>query len=248
MKYIQSLQRAFDVLELISSRPDEPRALGDIAQEAGLHPATCSHLVNTMVERGYLQQAGPRKGYQLGPMAYYLVRNGAFRGDLIARAEPLLRQAAEALEEWVVLAAMAGTRRMVLLEVNAARGSVRLHRQAVRLAEHAYNAASTWIFLAHMEPAEKARFIERHGLPAGHNTIASLDERLEEVRETGYAIYTDRAGEVAKVSFPVAEEGGVTAAVGVYLPAFRFKEDHRSRILELTARLAEQVSSRRMTD
>ncbi len=243
MKYIQSVQRACDILELVSEKPNEPRALGDIARAAGLHPATCSHLVNTLVERGYVQQAGPRQGYQLGPMAYYLVRHGAFRSDLVTRAEPLLRRTAEELGEWIVLAALAGTRRMVLLEVSGAHSSVRLDRQAVRLAEHAYNAASTWVFLANMRPADKDRFVDRHGFPPGHGDVPSLDARLQKVRCAGHAIHEDPADEVAKVAFPVTEDGTVTAAVGVYLPAFRFQGDHGPEILRQTALLAERISS-----
>lgn len=242
MKQIQSLQRAFDVLEFISNCPEEPKALGEIAQETGLHPATCSHLVSTMTERGYLQQSGARKGYQLGPMAYYLVRNGTFRRDLVERAEPLVRKAAEALQEWVVLAALAGTRRLVLLELNGARGNVRLDRQAVKLAEEAYDAASTWVFLAGMDDVGRKLFVERHGLPPGYEGIAELEAPLERVRRDGYAIYEDSAGEVVKVASPIVENSGVTAAVGVYLPAFRFKDEHRERILAETIRIASELS------
>jgi len=244
MKYIQSVQRAFDVLEFISDRPDEPRALGEIARGTGLRPATCSHLVNTMAERGYLQQAGARQGYQLGPMAYYLVRNGSFRRDLVERAEPLIREAAESLREWVVLAAQAGTRRLVLLEISGARGNVQLDRQAVKLAEKAYDAASTWLFLADMEPDGRAQFVECHGLPPGCENLTALDGLLERVKQEGHSVYEDPAGEVVKVAYPVIEKGVVTAAVGVYLPAFRFRDEHRLRILEEAARVARELRRR----
>ncbi|OGV87494.1 MAG: hypothetical protein A3K19_23310 [Lentisphaerae bacterium RIFOXYB12_FULL_65_16] len=224
----------------MSDQPELSHGLGDLARDTGLHPATCSHLVNTMVERGYLKRAGPRKGYQLGPMAYYLVRNGAYRNDLVSRAEPQMKNVAEELGEWVVLTAMAGMRRLVLLELNGTRGRVQLDRQALRLAEKAYDSASIWLFLAHMGPEERQRFVEQNGLP--DCTRSALETRLTGIRKAGVSVYQDDSGEVAKVACPVQEHGAVIGAVGVHLPAFRFTGEHRRKILARTADLAARIS------
>ena len=245
MKSIQSLERAFDILEFLSDAPEGSVPLGDIATAAGLHPATCSHLLGTMVDRGYVEKAGPRKGYRLGAMAQYLVRNRTGDGDLVARAEPLMAAAAEELGEWVVLTAMAGTRRLVLLEVSGAARAVQLDRQALRLAERAYDSASIWLFLAYMPPTQRERFFACCGHPANLPDALAVERHLEEIRADQFALYQDEAGEVAKVAFPVWRDGAVVAAVGVHLPAFRFAGVHRSRIMDVLRGIANRLGSKR---
>ncbi len=244
MKLVQSLGRALDILEHLSEEPERNVGLGEIAQAVRLHPATCSHLLGTMVDRGYVENAGRRRGYRLGPMAHYLVRNQPYGSELVTSARPLVEAAASALGEWVVLTTMAGLRRLVLLELTSSSRAVQLDRKALRLAEKAYDSASIWLFLAHGGPARCQRFIALHGLPEGYPDAAAVETRLAAIRKEGSCVYADALGEVAKVAFPVWEHGMVTAAVGVHLPAFRFTGTHRSTIVETLARLAEQLGSR----
>jgi IclR family acetate operon transcriptional repressor len=242
MKSIQSLERAFDILEFLSDTPETSVALGDIARAAGLHPATCSHLVGTMVDRGYVQTSGPRQGYQLGPMPHYLIRNKPCGSDLVPQAQPLLTEAARALGEWVVLTVMAGNRRLVLLEVNRSSRMVQLDLHALRLAEQAYDSASIWVFLANMPEAQRQRFVSVHGMPDKFPTSAAMDRQLGKVRAAGHAVYEDTEHEVAKIAYPVQQGPTVVAAVGVHLPAFRFVGEHRERIMGTLSLLASQLS------
>jgi IclR family acetate operon transcriptional repressor len=245
MKLIQSVERAFDILEFLSDEPEESFSLGEIAAATGLHPATCSHLVGTMVDRGYVEKHGPRKGYQLGAMSHYLIRKKPFGSDLVPQAEPLMAEAAEALGEWVVLTAMAGTRRLVLLELNRSSRAVQLDRQALRLAEQAYDSASIWLFLAHLPSAQRQRFLDCHGFPECCPDAESLERRLTEIREAGHALYQDDDGEVGKVAYPVWRNGDVVAAIGVHLPAFRFAGVHRTQIMDVLQRIANRLGSKR---
>lgn len=240
MKLIQSLERGFDILELLSGEPERAFPLGEIAQAVGLHPATCSHLLGTLVDRGYVESAGARKGYRFGSMGHYLVRNKPFGGNLALRAEPLLEAVSARLGEWVVLTAMAGIRRLVLLELNSSPQAVQLDRRALRLAEGAYDSASVWLFMAFDEPSVFARFQALNGLPAD---CADPQARLAQVREDGFCIYEDRAAGVAKVAFPIWQNDKVAAAVGVHLPAFRFVGDHRQAVMASLAELAVQLGT-----
>lgn len=242
MKKIQSLERAFDILEALAAQVDTSVSLGEIARSVGLHPATCAHLIGTMVDRGYVEQLGRRKGYQLGSMVHYLSRNIPYGGDLTARAQPLMEKLAEELGEWVVLTAMAGLRRLVLLEINGSSRAVQVDRSALRMAEKAYNSASIWLFLAHMEPSMRDRFLELHGKPEPTTDCSSFEDRLARIREDGFSVYEDKLGEVKKVAFPIWQDGMVTAAVGVHLPAFRLVGSHRSMVIAGLSTLARQLS------
>jgi len=243
VKNIQSLERAFDILEFLSDTPEESHPLGEVAAAVGLHTATCAHLVGTMVDRGYVESAGARKGYRLGPMSHYLVRRKPLGGDLVARALPLVEAAAQQLGEWVVLTEMAGMRRLVLLERKGSPRAVQIDAAALRLAERAYDSASVWLFLAHQESAARRRFLEFHGQPEGYADTKAVEARLAMIREDGFCIYQDGAGEVAKAAYPIRQDGAVVAAVGCHLPAFRFAGEHRAAILAALEELAVQLGT-----
>jgi DNA-binding IclR family transcriptional regulator len=178
-------------------------------------------------------------------MSHYLIRNKPCGSDLVPEAQSLMAEAAETLGEWVVLTSMAGTRRLVLLELNGPSRAVQLDRQALRLAEQAYDSASIWLFLAHMPEPQKQRFLDCYGHPECCPDAESLDRRLAEIRETGHAVFQDSEGEVGKVAFPVWRDGAVVAAVGVHLPAFRFAGVHRTQIMDVLQDIANRLGSKR---
>jgi DNA-binding IclR family transcriptional regulator len=173
-------------------------------------------------------------------MSHYLVRNKPFGGDLARRAEPLLEALSARLGEWVVLTAMAGTRRLVLLELNSSPQAVQLDRRALRLAEGAYDSASVWLFLAFGDTSLFERFQALNGLPAD---CPDPTARLAQVRQEGFCIYEDRMAGVAKVAFPIWQDHAVVAAAGVHLPAFRFVGDHRQAVMNRLADLAVQLGT-----
>ena len=53
---IQSVARALDILEVLSNAPGE-LALNEIAVMTGLNVSTCHHIVQTLLDRGYVSQA-----------------------------------------------------------------------------------------------------------------------------------------------------------------------------------------------
>jgi len=158
---------------------------------------------------------------------------------------PLVEGAAQKLGERVVLTEMAGLRRLVLLERKGSPRAVQIDAVALRLAERAYDSASVWLFLAHLEPTARRRFLEFHGQPEGYADTAALEARLAAIREDGFCIYQDAAGEVAKVAYPIRQGETVVAAVGCHLPAFRFAGEHRAAILAALDELAVQLGTGR---
>ena len=69
--------KALEILSRIGENPEQPTLLGDLAEQLGFNQSTCACILKTLVEYGFVDQASPRKGYTLGPMAYYIARHGA---------------------------------------------------------------------------------------------------------------------------------------------------------------------------
>ena len=63
---IQVVNRALNILEIIAKNPDRELGLTEIADSVELNHGTCANILKTLVLRGYVEQAGAKKGYKLG--------------------------------------------------------------------------------------------------------------------------------------------------------------------------------------
>ena len=88
---IQSVQRALDIMTIISDAHGKPVTLSEISIQTGLNKSTCCHLIDTLVSRGFLNQVSRTSGYVLGIYAYNLTRYKDFQRDLIITSMPILR-------------------------------------------------------------------------------------------------------------------------------------------------------------
>ena len=75
----RSVQRAFQVLETLASTPGGLR-LHDLSDLVGLHKSTVFRLVRTLVDLGYVEQAGERDIYALSPARRFVPSTGGRRG------------------------------------------------------------------------------------------------------------------------------------------------------------------------
>jgi IclR family transcriptional regulator, KDG regulon repressor len=85
---VQSLDRAFDILELLS-REQHGLPLTQIATRVDLHKATVHRLLNAMRERGYIERA-PDGGYRLGMGFVDLASLHLNHLELKTEAQPVL--------------------------------------------------------------------------------------------------------------------------------------------------------------
>ena len=80
---IQVINRALNILELVSKERDRDFSLGEIANSLNLNASTCANIIKTLVNRGYLEQKAIKQGYKLGAQAYYLTGNFSNRKELL---------------------------------------------------------------------------------------------------------------------------------------------------------------------
>lgn len=240
---IQSVHRALDILEYLAAHPEGPVPLGQIAEALGLNLATCANLTKTLVSRGYAQQAGPREGYELGPMAHYLVRHGPYSRDIVTAAAPILSDLAAALGENLVLSRLHGTRLFMLSE---AHGDEALQvRRDLLLVDDAYRTANGRLLLAYLNDTDLEAFLRQKGLPGAVWPHAAdetrLPQQLAALRAAGQ--YDDVSPEgLVRAAFPVRRGEKVVAALGLYAPGFRFKGRQKEQGLRRMAEAAEAIS------
>ncbi|MBR1705943.1 MAG: helix-turn-helix domain-containing protein [Bacteroidales bacterium] len=219
---IQVINRALDILEYLSRDRDGERTLGQIAGKTGLNNATCANIIKTLVQRGYIQHLGPKRGYRLGIMPLILSDQDAYF-DLLADAcrIPIDSLCAD-INETVLLAVVRDCQRYRVYESHCT------HELQVRarLEQPVYKATTGRMIIASYDAQALDRLIAQVGLPDGREwpeatTRAALEAELERIRTEGIA-FSRNANDVVSIAVPIEIKGRVAASVGIYLPGIRY--------------------------
>ncbi len=238
---ISVLRKAAGILEFLGAEPGRPRALREIAAASGQKAPTCANIVKTLVACGLVDQTAPRGGYTLGPLIHRLAARAPYRGDLVRLAEPVLRRLAEETGETALLAVLRDAKRVVLVEVD---GNQELQVRSDHNGSDVYASATGRLLLAHLPGPELEAVIERRGLPDAAWPEAAgrtrLQAQLAAIRRRPFA--TNLGKQVVGLAAPVREGGRVTAAVGLFLPAVRYRGQHRERVQAGLLAAAEEIT------
>ncbi|HOQ62129.1 MAG TPA: helix-turn-helix domain-containing protein [Vicinamibacterales bacterium] len=242
---VQVIQRAWAILEFLSTCGPDGRPLAEIAEHVQLNKATCSHIVKTLVELNAAEQVAPRKGYRLGPAVYTLARGqGGFSGQLIQASEWVIERLAAEIRETVMVAVLRNDRRFTLCQVDGTQEIQIRHDPSV--ATNIYELATGRLLLAYAGAACMERVVALQGYPGrrwnGIENLDQLHDALSAIREAGREIMVT-PGHVVGLAYPIRRGEGVVAALGVYLPEFRFHGEHREAILRGMERAAAVISS-----
>ena len=86
---VQSIGRAFSILEAISAHPDGI-GLAELSKSVGLHNSTAFHLVKTMLDLGYVRQEPDNKRYFIGHRLFGLAAGANNEANMVFVAGPIL--------------------------------------------------------------------------------------------------------------------------------------------------------------
>ncbi len=246
MSQVPAATRTLRVLRYLAGQPD-PVTLERLASALDLPRSTAYHLVNAMIDEGFVAHLVDEHRYGLGVAAFEV-------GSGYARQEPLQRISrrplaalVDALGHSAHLAVLHGRDVLYVLEERAPGRPPLVTDVGVRLPAHL--TASGRAILAALPPSQvralypdKAAFVDRHGL--GPTSPSTLRAVLAETRQRGYAV---EEGEVtpglASVAAAVLDHNGhPLAGVAVTFPA----DDPPvpTRAAEATRRTADLLTQR----
>lgn len=239
---IQVIHRALDMLELLGSQSDRIFALRDIAQLLGLHRATCSNILKTLADRGYVERLPGRGGYRLGTLASAWQGLADHDRELSRVARPVLGDLLQTLNETSLIGVIRGAQR-VTLECAASDRDLQVRSRQVR---GVYSTASGRLLLAFMPPDQQAAFIQRVGLPdpkawAEVRSLEDLQRALANIRRQKLA-QSHSPEHVVGLAVPVRRNQQVVASISVYLPEVRCTSEHRKRIIAALQEAGDQIS------
>jgi IclR family acetate operon transcriptional repressor len=183
---VQSLERAFDLLELLASSGGE-LGLSELSTGSGLPLPTIHRLMRTLVTRGYCRQL-PSRRYALGPGLMHL-------GDVAAKmlgtwARPELQRLVDVSGETANLAILDGDEVVYVGQVPS-RHTMRMFTEVGRrFLPHSTGVGKA--LLAQLGDDEVSALVRRTGLPATTERtivdVAALHNELARVRSRGYAV------------------------------------------------------------
>ncbi|MFJ2506971.1 IclR family transcriptional regulator [Arthrobacter citreus] len=237
---VQSVERAFELLELITDAGGSA-ALSELAATADLPLPTIHRLLRTLVGLGYVRQL-PNRRYALGPR---LIRLGeGATGQLGALALPVLKKLVDQLGETANMAVLDSDQVLYIAQAPS-RHSMRTFTEVGRRA-HAHATGVGKAVLAQLPDDQVRRIVTRTGLPAvTEASITGLDELLadlELIRERGWSV-DEQEQELGVRCFAAAVPGAPSpTAISVSGPVSRVDEAFGERAVPLLQAAAREIA------
>lgn len=245
MSSVQSIRRAFDVLQALG---DGPLGVTDVADRAGLPKSTAARLLATLAGEGAVEQIPGETSYRLGPRLVTLGGGFSLNRSLAAIARPVLVELAATSGETAGLGIPDGDLVHYIDQVDTPNPVQVRDWTGARAPLHA--VPSGQVLLAFRTGGAVDRYLERPLERFTDRTVvepALLRERLHEVRRQGFmwAIEEFDPG-ISSVAAPIADGSGeVIGAVHLHGPSYRFPPAERAgKLAQLVVTGAARIAAR----
>ena len=189
MSQVPAATRTLMVLRFLAAQPD-PVPLDRLAGALGLPRSTAYHLVNAMIEQGFVTHIAEERRYCLGVAAFEVGIGYARQAPLQRIAHRPLATLVDRIGHSAHLAVPHGRDVLYVLEERALGRAPLVTDVGVRLPAHL--TASGRAIMAALPPnqvralyPDKAAFVDRHG--RGPQSPSALRGVLSETRQRGYA-------------------------------------------------------------
>jgi len=243
--------RMLELLRCIAAGERE-FALTEIAQKTGLAFSTVHRLLDSWVQFDLLERAGP-KAYRIGPELFRTASLISQKFALDRLARPILEEIWHTWHETTSFCVLNRSARTATVTESLASP----HPLKYVITPHAV-ISMPWgslgrAILAHLPADDVAMVLARDRLgPLSGRKLPprrEIDRDLARIRSRGYALFEDRALNIAGVSAPVLQlNKEVIGSLGVTMPASRFskrvKADLPAAVMEGAGRLGAALGIR----
>ena len=229
---MKSLNRALDIIELIAER----RGIGirEIAQAAGLPPATVHRMVSTLTQRGYLSKSERTRRYTLSPKFMVFGQRVQQQIDIVAITRPHLEALMSATRENANLCIRDGEKIIYIDQVGSPEHNLQIFTKLGGSAP-LYASGVGKVFLAHMNASELEAYLKAVELRPFTNhtktTPVALRKEIAAIQKIGHGVDDqERELGVRCVAAPIYDHAQrIVAAISVSgasqrIPKQRIKE------------------------
>lgn len=243
---VQVLDRAFDILDILSL---EPEGLGItlLAERTALHKSTVHRIVNALAERGYVEKTQSGQ-YRIGLKMVDISSVYLNQVELKTEARPILRELTQRTGITTHLAILDGTSAVYIDKV-AVEQYLRLYSQIGRRIPVHCSALGKCL-LAGLSAAELDKLLSKYQYDIfTDKTITdenTLREQIAAVHHKGYAI-DDREHEegIRCVAAPVLDyRGKIIAAISMSASEKQMTDEQLDEYAAYIVQAANQISIR----
>ncbi len=240
---IQVVHRALNILEYVAKDGNKPKLMGQIAQDLDLNTATCANIIKTLVQRGYLEKSDLQKGYIIGPQLKELTGKQQPHVKLIAAASIQMDLISEQLNEKCLLAVLKADKRQVIYKNNCSQ----VVQATTPDEKKAYDSSTGRLLVAMLPDEALEKFVQNYGLPSSSiwpdaDSPAKFMAQIQQIQKNRYALIED-SKQVIGIASPVYQQNELVASLSIYLPAFRFSNTVRKKMIQLCLAGADAISA-----
>lgn len=244
---VQSLDRAFDLLELLC-KSRNGMTIGSLSAETGLHKSTVHRLLSSMCTRGYVQRDAAtsiyRAGMRLCELSSYIMDNL----DVVERARLPMEQLGQETNETVHLVMQEERDIVYIHKVESSRGAIRMFSR-IGMRRPLYCTGVGKAILATWPDSEVHELWQESNVkPWTAHTIVSEDaffRELERVRRLGYAL-DDEENELGVRCIAAAipdYRGRASYAVSVSAPISRMSDERIAALRGPLLRACDEIAA-----
>lgn len=233
---VRAVDRALEILMAFTAT-DHQLTAGELLKRVDLSRPTLYRLLRTLEHSGFIVSSGDPQRFELGPSVAHLAHVWSSSLDIATLAQPMLRRLWDQTGETVALLVHQGNSRICVAELPSAQPLS--FKRGLGYREDVTLGASGRAILAHVPAPES--YLNKSGETV--NVSAYLD-RLQQIREQGYAISRDELihGAVAvAVPFFLGNDK-VMGSLAVFGPGVRVDQARVSVFVNLLKEEARKLS------
>lgn len=233
---IQSLQRAFNILEFLSTYP-YGAALTEISVASGLSKSTTHRFLTSLADLGYVVKNSSDK-YQLTLRMFEIGGRSVHALDIVATARPILDRMAEATKETVHLVTRDGNQVVYIYKRRLSSFSSNMGSLVGNCAPIYCTGVGKAIF-AYLPEEERREIWASCDLQRfTPNTITdfqAMEEELQRVRERGYAFDNEEHElGIYCIAIPIFDHTCYPKyAISISFPQVRLNDELQDKSLKL---------------
>ncbi len=182
---IKSVQKAMTILTAISDNKNKPITLKCLSEKTGIEKTTCSHIISTLTDQGYIKRVSHTQGYVLGPAAFCLARYGRYDDDFISLCRPVMNWLYNKTKSAVAVSVIQGSQKFIIDYIDPDKS---IYKEGVDIrTDDIYRTATGRIILRNMDNTAVADIFNKYGIPKEHwaevQTLEDLNHSLAEINK-----------------------------------------------------------------
>lgn len=252
MSNVQSIERAFKLLDTLSEYPDGIQ-ITRLSEKVGLSKSTVHRLLATLINMNYVLKDPESEKYKLSYRIIYLSRNLINNMDIIPIAKPFLEALSEDVNETIHLCIEDMGEVMYVDKIESSQTIRMFSRVGSRAPMYCTGVGK--VLLSGMNSEEYQRIIEKTDfIRRTPNTITSksqLNEVIDLIRQRGYGLDDIENEEgIRCIAAPIIDsQGKIIASFSISGPTTRMTMDRvntelATKVKETSMQISRQLGYR----